>query len=340
MIHKYLSVLSCSSPVLGFTTILTLFPAAIYGCASTGETSGPTETVVRVMETRSTPLTYAESIDIMMFNDDRLRRLDTYQRFEMTQCSTFKPASSAGDKLMAVIVNSQKDRYGWTDICSYDNLSETYVNLEDETEKSMCMTGESSIRAGMPLNLTVQRLSSEVVLRSISCDFNGKPYEGQTIDNAKVYLTNVNAEMPVIPESPVLPRRIVNAGGLVPSDMEGFKEPGMLVHELPLHIGPSVIRPEARLRCYPNEAEEESAGAPFTRLVLEGEVNGKTYYWPVNINRTDGGNGISRNNIYIYDLRIKRLGNTDPDIPIELEDAAITMEIQEWYEEEEYGVRF
>lgn len=340
MTNIFLSVLSCSLPVLGLTSISILFPAAIYGCTPTGETSGTTETVVRIMETRSTPLSYAESIDIMMFNDDRLRRLDTYQRFEMTQCSTFKPASSAGDKVMTVIVNSRKDRYGWADICSYDNLSETYVNLEDETEQAMCMTGESDVTAGMPLNLTVQRLSSEVVLRSISCDFSGKPYEGQTLDNARIYLTNVNAEMPVIPEGPVLPRRIVNAGRLNPSDLECLKEPGMLVQELPEHIGPSVIKPEARLICYPNETEEESAGTPFTRLVLEGEVNGNVYYWPVNINRTDGGNGISRNSRYVYDLRIKRLGNTDPDLPIEIEDGVITMEIQEWHEEEEYGVRF
>ena len=50
--------------------------------------------------------------------------------------------------------------------------------------------------------------------------------------------------------------------------------------------------------------------------------------------------GVSRNSRYIYDIRIRSLGSKDPDFAIEPEDADIKLEIEEWEEKEEYGVRF
>jgi hypothetical protein len=74
--------------------------------------------------------------------------------------------------------------------------------------------------------------------------------------------------------------------------------------------------------------------------VIEGKVNGKTYYWPLNINRDRGGRGIERNKRYIYDIRLTRLGMDSPDMAIELYDNEVKMEVMEWEEKEEYSVRF
>ena len=83
-----------------------------------------------------------------------------------------------------------------------------------------------------------------------------------------------------------------------------------------------------------------TSGTPFTRLVIEGTVDGNVYYWPININRADGQKGIARNCRYVFDVKLRRLGHTDPDIPVEIEDAQITMEVEPWEDMEEYGVRF
>jgi hypothetical protein len=69
-------------------------------------------------------------------------------------------------------------------------------------------------------------------------------------------------------------------------------------------------------------------------------MDGSIYYWPIEINRRGNGNGINRNCRYVYDITLTRLGNKDPDIPIEFEDMKICMEIQPWEEKEDYGVRF
>lgn len=333
---------SCSLPVLGFTTILTLLPAMIYGCTvpETTAESVQTETAVRLMETCNTPLADAESIDILVFNDDRMQKLDTYQRFDMSACSSVKVGSTAGDKTIAVIVNSRVDRYYWAGVTSRNDMKNICFNLEDETRDNPSMSGEYRIRAGSPVNLKVERLYSEIELRSLSCDFKGKGYEGEQLRNVKVYLTNVNAEAPAFNEEDYIPRRIINNGRFNPEDLESFKEPETMMQELPYDIGSDIKKPYVILRCYPNEAIEESPGTPFTRLVIEGEVRGITYYWPLEINRDDGGNGIARNCRYVFDIRIGRLGNTDPDIPVKAGDADITMNIQPWEEKDGYGVRF
>ena len=49
---------------------------------------------------------------------------------------------------------------------------------------------------------------------------------------------------------------------------------------------------------------------------------------------------IGRNCRYIYDIRIRRLGQYDPDITADPESIETIMEVKAWEEREEYGVRF
>ena len=117
-------------------------------------------------------------------------------------------------------------------------------------------------------------------------------------------------------------------------------EPGILLQELKYAISNATVNPDIRFRCFPNEAGAESLAAAFTRLVIEGEVAGETYYWPIDINRNNGGQGISRNCRYIFDINLTRLGHCNPDTPIETSAAEIKMKIEPWEDKEDYGVRF
>lgn len=334
--------LSCSSPVLGFIAILTLLPAMIYGCSSTDDAGSvpEAETPVRIMENSITVLDAAQCIDVLIFNDDRLRRLDTYQRFDLPSCSTVKASSTTGNKMMTVFVNSRRERYGWAEINSYQGLSQLHVDLEDESREYPAMTGECRIRAGSPANIMVDRLVSEIVLRSINCDFSSEAYSGFKLKDVRVYLTNVSAEAPLSPQERYIPSRIINHGKADDDDMDLFEDPSLIMQDMEQDIGPEIIWPDIRLRCYPNQSAEESPGTPFTRIIIEGSVDGTTYYWPININRDAEGDGVGRNRRYIYDIRIRRTGHSDPDTPVQTADADISMEIQSWEEKQEYGVRF
>lgn len=333
---------SCSLPVLGITTILTLLPAMIYGCGGPEPAYGADElrTDVCITSPLSKSIENAECIDILVFNDDAFQKLDTYQRFGSGSRSVVKASSSVGDKIMTIVVNGQRDRYAWAGILSYHDMYGICGKLEDETSECPLMSGESSVKAGSTVNIKVQTLSSEVHLRSLSCDFRGRNHENSQLTDVRIYLTNVSAEVPVFNDKPYLPTRIINNGKLEMTDVEAFREPESIFRELSYSIGPVVKDLGIRFRCYPNETEAEGPGSPFTRLVIEGKVDGTTYYWPININRKDEGTGISRNCRYVFDVRLTRLGHTDPDIPVETEDAEIIMEVQQWEELEEYGVRF
>lgn len=322
-------------------SILTLLPVLLYGCVypAAPDTSAGTETTINLDAVGKATDRY-HTIDILSFNDDKLQRLDSYQRMTRTDITKIKAGSSSGDKIFEIIMNSQKDCFDWAEINSRSGLKNINVNLEQETEELYVMTGTHQGPAGEACSIGMMRLSSEITLRSINCDFSGKAYSGKTIAEAKVYLTNVNAECPIWHEGPYRPIRIVNSGKLNMSDVSGFQDPESIVRDIGKDIGINIIKPGITLRCYPNEVEKEGPGTPFTKIVIEGKVDDETYYWPININRNGNGTGVSRNSRYIYDIRIRRLGSKDPDFAIEPEDADIKLEIEEWEEKEEYGVRF
>lgn len=124
------------------------------------------------------------------------------------------------------------------------------------------------------------------------------------------------------------------------NNLESFREPDMILQEIGDRIGQEKIYPDISLLCYPNESDSEGPGSPYTRLVIEGQVNGRTYYWPVNIGAEEDGPGVGRNRQYIYDIRLTRLGQDNPDTPAETLDIETFVEAKEWREREEYGVRF
>lgn len=330
-----------SLPILGIS-ILSILPAISYGCTEPTH-AVPEESVrtaVRLMNSNKSTTIEGGVADILIFNDDRMQRLDAYQREKTSACSTVKASCTSGHKIFSIVLNSQRDKYDWADINSRECLTSITSSLENEERQKLLMSGECFSTAGMPVNIAMKRLSAEIVLRSLSCDFKGKAYEGQKLSDIKVYLTNVNTEAGIFAESPVIPTRLVNTGRLEPNDLATFKEPEMIMQEIPDPVGVEKVRPDIRLICYPNEAEVEVPGCPFTRLVIEGNLCGHTYYWPLDINRSSGGKGISRNCRYIFDITITRTGQTDPDIPVKLEDSSIKTEIQPWEEKEEYGVRY
>ena len=87
-------------------------------------------------------------------------------------------------------------------------------------------------------------------------------------------------------------------------------------------------------------SEQFGPGTPFTRLVIEGKIQGETFYWPLDINKEDGGYGIGRNERYIYDITITRKGTKDPDSPVRKEDIDINFNVEKWNEKEGCEVIF
>lgn len=342
--HTTLPYFNYRLPALGLFAILMALPAMSYGCTS-GTAATAEETVgtsVRLTSSAETVPSSEGTLDIFTFNDDPLQRLDSYTRTSFHE-GDVDVTSQKGSKIIFFCANGQRERYSWTDMNSLAMLGKTEADLTKESKDRPLMTGMCRATAGEKVTgeVVLKPLMSEVVLRSIRCDFTGRPYADAVLTDAKVYLTNVNARCSLNPGDTILPSRTVNTGMLNESDMAEFSDPDMLFREIADEIGPKESRPGIVLSCYPNTGAEESIGTPFTRLVIEGKVEGRTFYWPININRSGPeGNGVGRNCRYEYDITIRRKGSESPDFAIGIADIDINMEVKEWEEKEEYGILF
>lgn len=330
-------------PVLG--PVISLFPA-LYGCESVpapdcgfvvAGTSATTK--VAVLDTERTGI---GTMDVLVFNDDELQRLDCYQRMEGIDAGTFKVSSQKGEKIMMFCANSQHAPEDWMWISSLSGLYKSSVSLEKETREKPAMSGKAEVTAGESYCPSLQCLSAEVRLRSLACNFTGKPYDGEKLENISVYLTNVNAETNIW-EGEYRLKRFINQASLNNNDIIKFNDPSLVFTEIAGSVGEEAVHTGIALRCYPNISEQEGPGTPFTRLVIQADIQGGTWYWPIAVRSgpdSEGLDGVYGNRQYLYDICITGKGSADPDTEIEKGVIEIKTEIKGWTEKEEYEVIF
>lgn len=313
---------------------LSFLPSITTGCS---ESVIPLQTSCRQTMLLTTPHTVQtawNTLDILVFENDRLRRLDSYQRFEEFTEGFLAPASTGGDKIFFLCTNSQLDRYDWAGICSYSSLQKIFFDLEKEDREKPVMTGELRATAGEDVNtITMTPLTCEVKIERLSCDFSGTPYKNEVIRNVRAYLTNVNSSYPLLAVSSAGTHRLINAGMYNPSDAETFCDRSMVMQEMTSELGGTETKMTSPFLCYPNTGDRSRS----TRLVIEGSIGKETYFWPIEVGE---GNGVERNNCYTYEILIRRKGSSDPDCLIEPTAIDYRLKIKPWTEKEEYQVTF
>lgn len=274
------------------------------------------------------------ALDIFAFENDRLRRLDSYQRTDGFEGNTAYASSTTGPKIFFFCLSSGISRYEWADMNSYGSLSKVRIDLENETRECLTRTGECRIDDGEDAKEVILKpLVAQIRLDRISCDFSGTPYAGQNITDVMAYLTNVNATYGLMGSGTRGPERIINQGMLKPGDLKTFRDQGLVFAELTENLGTASVRPDINFLCFPNSGNDV-IGSPCTRLVIEGKIDGMTYYWPINVK------DIERNCRYVYDIVIRRKGTSDPETPINLDACTVQYDIKPWEEKEEYRIRF
>ncbi len=299
--------------------LVPVFLAIIFGCQKL-ETNPPHK--------RNQEIRTEERLDAFIYEDDSLMRLDAHNVFPTTQ-GYIGLDSRAGKKKIVLLGNSPIKAYEWHQIQSYAAFEELYHDIENEDINKPFSNSILNISAGRKIEVKLRPFLSRIVVRSLKCDFKGKPYEDISLENIKIYLTNISARVFFTQEDFSHPIRFVNQGRL--NDWAKY-------HTIK-SVGKTCLYPMLELFCFPNTCIKDGVGTPFTRLVIEGSINSQTYYYPININRTPG-NGVERNREYIFDICLTQTGTNDPDIPIEKEEAEVKLKIKEWNEKEEYEISF
>ena len=271
--------------------------------------------------------------DIIVFNNDSGGKMDSFSHVTLSD-EKIPVLHTGGEKLVTVICAPDKGRYKDADVSSFQAFArDAAAEFRFDSPSSPTMSGSCVL--GDSCSVMMSRVLSEVRLNSVSCDLTGSDAEGETITDVKAYLINVSALCRMLGESPYLTSELINHAEVRQDDLNSLNEGLVLCREMDDLATGTQYNPGIGFHCYPNQNPEDTQLCPFTRLVIEGRIRGNIYYWPVNIGRDAGGDGIARGRVYDLDVHISRPGSTDPDIPAS--EAAVTVKCNSniWNEKDE-----
>lgn len=281
--------------------------------------------------------------DIFIYDNDNRGRLDSYEtgadlseRMDIVCCK--------GNKKAVMIASPEGGKRiwdkgtPWEEIGSYSSLKGKHLSIRTEDPEYPTLTGEKEINGDeRSIQITLSTNLHKFRIQSIRKDFSGKPYERESIKDIVLYIVNAAETCPILEDEESGISSYFNKGRLKEEDLKLMDFPEMLFHNSGVDIGEDTYDIDTDLYCFPNPTTKEDAANVFTRLVIEGKIMGKTWYWPINLGFHRDETGKWRNCTYL-DIVITGTGSTDPDIPVTREQAEIHFNIKEWEEEDEEDI--
>ena len=166
---------------LKFRAFLSLLIPA--GCSSTSiEESLPPAIDYKVPVMLSDIRNGNTHLDILVFENDRLARLDAYQRIDEFNGNIAYIESTGGKKILFLYAGGPHYHFEWSHVNSYGCLKEMRTQLKHESIGQPTLSGECEIDAGgRSGQISLKPLISEVRIEAISCDFSNTPYAGSQI---------------------------------------------------------------------------------------------------------------------------------------------------------------
>lgn len=310
------------------------FPFIVYTCAavlpvlasscsiseqSPVSSAGPYNSVTSAKIQRAGGVSIIEGkATVLVYNGNR--RLESYSTADITD-GTLAIASTTGEKTAVVVSNLADSTLRYEDIASLDALGKLQTDFIKENPAAPVARGMLHYNTEAPEEhgITLTPLLAKVEIRFFTTDFKGKPYEGQKLEDAKAYLININAFCP-LSGTPSEVNGIINEGEFDFITATAMQHTEMILSR---RITGSV------LYCYPRPSHKGEAGlgSCITRLVIEGKLDGHTYYYPITV----GEDGlIESGNSYVYDVLIKSKGTLDPDMEATPEMLDVKVYTKQW----------
>lgn len=262
-------------------------------------------------------LYYYGSIDVFVFCNEAPYLLDSYQQFPAGDAPVYV-SSGPGSKIIAALSAKEGDLYARAGVRTYPDLFRESFPLLEDSPWAPCFFGTVAVGEGSSRNaaMEVLPLMSSIRVRSVSCDFSGRPYEELCFHNDRLYLVNVVSEFCPLPAEGGRPVSWLNYGAL--TDDHPYIVAGGCGKTGPGRVYPGIV-----LYCYPNPK-----GSPPTRLVLEGTVGDSRCYYPIDIDVPRGGMAID------LDITLHRMGTQDPDSPAAPGTYSVEYSTVPWHEKE------
>lgn len=263
-----------------------------------------------------------KTLQVYVFNSNGTK-LESYASTTGTE-ATVKVA--VGDKMIAAVVNAASI----TDATSLAVLKNKVSMLTDNsTAGGFVMFGETTktVTSGSTVDVAVSRLVARVVLSKITNKIDLPQYQNETMKIKGVYLVNAvgktNLGSSYDPQASDYLNKKVRENG-TPTLLGG-----LFSQAAPVALNGSYST-QTRMYSCPNNASSDSQADAwskrFTRVVVEVEFAGETWYYPITLDR-----GLQASYSYeIPELVITRLGSTSPDLPLVIGSVTYKISVNPW----------
>lgn len=255
------------------------------------------------------------ALDVFCFYEDPPQRLESYQ-----QLSGEDRIITGPDALHVIALSGKKgDFYANADVSVPEDLARKTVKLEEEDIARPRLYGETHVGPGRSRTALLELKPSicKIRFRFVSCDFSGTAYPNLACHGTRLFIINAASECSPLAAGNEYPVSWLNMGALTSAHP-------YVNREISCALGSSAKDMDTLLYCYANPAESDTPGRPLTRAVLEVMAGERTCYYPVNLPSMNPGSS------YVIDMKLLRLGTSDPDIPAESSSAEISVNSLPW----------
>lgn len=246
--------------------------------------------------------------DVQIFVFDKNGLFETSSR---ATASTLSLTCTTGEKKIVALVNAPIE----SSITNIAELRARTSDLSDCSADHIVMSGELTevLTSSTTVTMQVERLAARVAVSQITTDFELEAHQNLSFEIRSIYLVNVAGERAYLSDN--TPTTWYNKGQYVAATSLEFLRD--VVGTGRITNGGSYDT-EHYFYCYPN------ATATKTRLVIEAEVGGFTYYYPITLN------AVEANTAYTYNLTITKLGSNSPDVPVADGTVNFTVTVKDW----------
>ncbi len=247
------------------------------------------------------------TLQVFVFNKHGL-----FETSASTSGSQVTFSCTAGSKTIVTLVNAKTE----TGVTTLEEFSARKATLETTNQNNCVMVGSVKhdvVESGSVL-IPVTRLAAMVGLRSVALSFTAPYLRTLPFAIKSVYLINAAGDRAYI--DTVAPDHIYNVGALDEDNTLDILYDA--VAEGSITSGGQKYETDHYFYCYPNSS------SALTRLVIEAELDGDTYYYPIELSN------ITSNNKYLYDVTIKGLGKDSPDILLSPVDLLAAVTVNDW----------
>lgn len=294
-------------------------PALFSSCSAREELPRARESQIYI---QSTKYPIQGSVDLFCFDMAGPCRLDSYQKVPVVGTAPVYGISTRGPRRLVAVSGLRTAREDWMEIRTYGDLCKKRFSLADDAPTAPLMVSEAVLEdaAAQQVSLSLKPMLVRIRLRSLSADFDARPYAGTPFFNSSIFLGYAVQEcLPLGSADGPRPLSWLNTG--LPDSLAVMQLPfpEMLLQDGVGAVGKTRIFPGREFYCYPSDE---------LRLTLAGRVGEDVCYYPVPLP------GLRAGETCELDITLQRMGSPDPDIPVQ--PGAILVETQTvpWVREE------